>query len=153
MKKIVLTITKISQHSEMQLHGYISHNGNLVKHTPMTMYMKIWAKDENGNDYFFKTPGFNYNEASGFLSYKSFDENNNWFKVIKGQIDGVKGTPMFDGGETPNICITDNTEAIPTCNIGNTIEIKAKENGIGKPNNIYSKGLIFLNRVKLLKVA
>lgn len=134
----------------MQPHGYVSKH-SMVHHTPMMLCMKIWAIDESG-EYFFKTPGFNYSQASGFLSYKSFDENNNWFKVIKGEIGGVKGAAMFDGGETPNVCITDSTEAIPAISVGDTITISGNRTGVGAPNTVYLAGLIFLNRVKLLEV-
>lgn len=150
--QLIVKIVKITFHDEHDTYGYVCKANVWISNTPMQMFMKVWATDESGNNYFFKTSGFKYNKQDGLICGKSFKNNNNWYKVEKKAPVGHKGAAIFDGGSTPNICIETKETATPVITVGDSIEIKGSQSGMGKPNKIYPNGLIFLNRVKLIRI-
>ena len=144
MIQLHLTIKKVQMMEQADPYARVFVNGPSV-HREYNIHLRISATDDNGNLYWFKTPNIKCDKASGFLSYNSYTipKTNKWFEIVKGEKGGIKGAEMFNGGDTPNVCIYDKTTVKPTVSVGQQITIIANESGKGT-------NVTFLNRVKLV---
>lgn len=74
----------------------------------------------NGVETSFYSPSIIVRNSTGFLNYKSMDENN-WFELIEKNMTSHKGAEMFDGGTLPNVAVEFHSEIKPKINAGDEI--------------------------------
>ena len=74
----------------------------------------------NGVETSFYSPSIIVRNSTGFLNYKSMDENN-WFELIENNMTSHKGAEMFDGGTLPNVAVEFHSEIKPKINAGDEI--------------------------------
>ena len=74
----------------------------------------------NGVETSFYSPSIIVRNSTGYLNYKSMDENN-WFELIEKNMSSHKGAEMFDGGTLPNVAVEFHSEIKPKIKEGDNI--------------------------------
>ncbi len=105
----------------MSVYANLSSNSSsrLVSHSYEAIALFVSCM-MNGVETSFYSPSVVIMNSTGFLNYKSMDENS-WFELIEKNMTSHKGAEMFDGGTLPNVAVKFHSEIRPRISAGDNI--------------------------------
>lgn len=120
-----------------------AYNANIYTRRSSEFKSLLIKGDLDGMQVSFFSPTVEIRKTEGLVNYICCDKNS-WFEIVDGEFETARGAKMFDGGNTPNIAISQKQKINILVKAGDEIKISYSNKG-------EFRGVKTINRVKILK--